>query len=49
MPNVVFPCAALIDSDSNEMALYYGCADTSVGVAYVDMDGLVDFIRKNSF
>jgi len=49
VPNVVFPVAALIDEKKNEMTLYYGCADTCIGVAYADMDELLDFIKKNSF
>jgi beta-1,4-mannooligosaccharide/beta-1,4-mannosyl-N-acetylglucosamine phosphorylase len=49
VPNVVFPCAAVIDKKRNEMALYYGCADTCVGVAFADMDEIVKFIKKNSF
>ncbi len=49
IPNVIFPCAALIDEKKNEMALYYGGADTCVCVAYADMDELVKFIKDNSF
>ena len=33
VPNVVFPCAAL--QDGERVAVYYGAADTVVGMAFV--------------
>lgn len=47
--NVVFPCAALCDADTGRMAIYYGCADTVVGLAYTTVDELIDYIKENSF
>ncbi len=32
VPNVVFPCASLQDGD--QVAVYYGAADTVVGMAF---------------
>ncbi|NQT26776.1 glycoside hydrolase family 130 protein [candidate division KSB1 bacterium] len=46
--NVVFPCAALCDQDSNKLAVYYGAADTVVGLAFAKVDELVDLIKKTS-
>lgn len=46
--NVVFPCAALCDADSGKMAVYYGAADTVVGLAFAKIDELVDFIKAKS-
>ena len=48
VPNVCFPCAAIID-DSRRMTLYYGCADTCVGVAYADLDEIIAFTKERGF
>jgi beta-1,4-mannooligosaccharide/beta-1,4-mannosyl-N-acetylglucosamine phosphorylase len=48
VPNVVFPCAALHDAETGKIAIYYGAADTVVGLAYANVNELVDFIKKNS-
>jgi len=34
VPNVVFPCAALVDRASDRLTVYYGGADTVVGMAH---------------
>ena len=47
VPNVVFPCAALTDSATGRIAIYYGAADTSVGVAFTTVDETIDFIKKH--
>ncbi len=47
VPNVVFPCAALADSETGRIAIYYGAADTSVALAFTTVDEVVDFIKKN--
>lgn len=49
VPNVVFPNAAILDEKTGRLALYYGCADTSVGLAYARLDELVDHIKKTSY
>jgi beta-1,4-mannooligosaccharide/beta-1,4-mannosyl-N-acetylglucosamine phosphorylase len=46
--NVVFPCAALSDSDTGKISIYYGAADTVVGLAFTYVDELIDFVKKNS-
>ncbi|MGL4345135.1 MAG: glycoside hydrolase family 130 protein [Cellulosilyticaceae bacterium] len=48
VPNVVFPCAALTDSDTGRIAIYYGCADTVTGLAFAQVDELVEYIKANS-
>ncbi|NLL43996.1 MAG: glycosidase [Firmicutes bacterium] len=48
VPNVVFPCAALVDSATGRLALYYGGADTVTAVAYGYVEELVQFIKDNS-
>lgn len=47
-PNVVFPCAALCDAPSGRIAIYYGGADTVVGLAFAQVDELIEFTRSNS-
>ena len=47
--NVVFPCAALCDADTGRISIYYGAADTVVGMAHTTVDELVEFIKKNSY
>ena len=41
VPNVVFPCAALCDSDTGRIAIYYGCADTVTGLCFTTVDELM--------
>jgi beta-1,4-mannooligosaccharide/beta-1,4-mannosyl-N-acetylglucosamine phosphorylase len=45
VPNVVFPCAALVDREADRMAIYYGAADTVVGLAYAQLSELLGFVR----
>jgi len=49
VPNVCFPCAALVDEASGELALYYGAADTYVAVAYASVPEIVEFVKANSY
>ena len=44
VPNVVFPCAALADSATGKIAIYYGCADTVTGVAFCEVNEMIEFI-----
>lgn len=48
VPNVAFPCAALTDADTGRIAIYYGCADTVTGLAFAQVDELVEYIKNNS-
>jgi beta-1,4-mannooligosaccharide/beta-1,4-mannosyl-N-acetylglucosamine phosphorylase len=48
VPNVVFPCAALCDSETGRLAVYYGSADTVTGLAFADIYELIDYIKSNS-
>lgn len=47
-PNVTFPCAALSDPATGRLVIYYGAADTTVCLAYAQVEELVDFIKTNS-
>jgi len=46
VPNVCFPCGALTDSETGRIALYYGCADSYVGLAFTTIDEIWDYILK---
>lgn len=46
VPNVIFPCAALCDGE--KVAVYYGAADTVIGLAFGYLDEIVAFTKDNS-
>ena len=46
VPNVVVPCAAL--SDGERVAVYYGAADTVVGMAFGYVKEIIEFVKNNS-
>lgn len=46
VPSVVFPCAALVDSETNRMAIYYGAADTNTALAFTTVDDVVEYVKK---
>lgn len=46
VPNVVFPCAALVEG--NRVAIYYGAADTVTCLAFAHLDELVEFASLQS-
>ena len=45
VPNVVFPCAALVDRDADRVSIYYGAADTVTCLAHAHLSELVAFAR----
>jgi beta-1,4-mannooligosaccharide/beta-1,4-mannosyl-N-acetylglucosamine phosphorylase len=46
--NVCFPCANLVDEPTGRIAIYYGCADTVVGLAFTTVDDVMDYLKNNS-
>ena len=48
VPNVVFPCATLQDEATGRIAIYYGAADTHVGLAFTTVDEVVKYIKAHS-
>jgi beta-1,4-mannooligosaccharide/beta-1,4-mannosyl-N-acetylglucosamine phosphorylase len=48
VPNVVFPCAALLDRPSGRLTIYYGGADTVVCLAHGFLPEVIDFIKARS-
>jgi beta-1,4-mannooligosaccharide/beta-1,4-mannosyl-N-acetylglucosamine phosphorylase len=45
VPNVVFPCAALVDRAADRVTIYYGGADTVVCLAHGHLSELLEFVR----
>lgn len=48
VPNVTFPCAALVDPPTGRLAVYYGCADTVTGLAFSRVQDVIDFVRRSN-
>ena len=48
VPNVCFPCATLQDADTGRIALYYGAADSYVGLAFTELEPIVNYIKDHS-
>ena len=46
VPNVVFPCAAL--QDGERVSVYYGAADTVVGLAFGYIHEILEFTKRTS-
>ena len=46
--NVVFPCATLQDADTGRIAIYYGAADSYVGLAFTTIDEVVSYVKEHS-
>jgi beta-1,4-mannooligosaccharide/beta-1,4-mannosyl-N-acetylglucosamine phosphorylase len=46
-PNVVFTCGAIVRGD--QVWMYYGAADTCVGLAIAKLDDLLDFVHEKDF
>ena len=44
VPNVCFPCANLVDSETGRIAIYYGLADTHTGICFTTVDMVMDFL-----
>ena len=48
VPNVCFPCATLQDADTGRIAIYYGAADSYVGLAFTKLEEIVAYIKDHS-
>ena len=48
VPNVTFPCATIHDAETGRIAVYYGAADSYVGLAFTTVDEVVDYIKDHS-
>jgi predicted GH43/DUF377 family glycosyl hydrolase len=45
--NVVFPCGYTRGSDGDTINLYYGCADSCLGLATASIKSLLDWLERN--
>lgn len=48
VPNVTFPCATIHDAETGKIAIYYGAADTYVGLAFTKVDEIIAYIKEHS-
>ncbi|MEA3223296.1 MAG: glycoside hydrolase family 130 protein [Thermodesulfobacteriota bacterium] len=47
VPNVVFPCGAILEKD-NKIKIYYGVADTAIAMATADMEDIINLCLNSS-
>ena len=43
-----FPCATIHDPESGKIAIYYGCADSYVGLAFTQFEDIMAYIKEHS-
>jgi beta-1,4-mannooligosaccharide/beta-1,4-mannosyl-N-acetylglucosamine phosphorylase len=48
VPNVIFPAGAIGDLDKDELRIYYGCADTYIGLASGKLSEVIDLCKRNA-
>ena len=46
VPGVVFPTGAIVDEEENKLRIYYGAADSSIGMAVADLDDVLTYMSK---
>ena len=49
VPNVAFPCAALVDGSTDRIAIYYGGADTVTCLAFGNIPDIIAYIKADSY
>jgi predicted GH43/DUF377 family glycosyl hydrolase len=47
VPGVVFPCGLIHDAESDELRLYYGAADTCLGMATASLSEVLQFVLEH--
>ena len=47
VPNVAFPCAALVDAPTGRITIYYGGADTVTCIAHAYVPEIIEFVKAN--
>ena len=48
VPNVFFPCAAIVDAPTGRIALYYGAADTCTALCFCRAGEVLEFLKTHS-
>ena len=46
VPGVVFPCGSVHDASTGELRLYYGAADTCIGMATASLTDVLDYLHS---
>ena len=46
VPNVVFPCGLVRDDETDTLSLYYGAADTRIGLATADCSEVLEYLLE---
>jgi beta-1,4-mannooligosaccharide/beta-1,4-mannosyl-N-acetylglucosamine phosphorylase len=46
VPGVVFPTGAVLNKETNELRIYYGAADTSIGLATAQLSEILDYLKS---
>lgn len=44
--SIVFPCGAIVDGKTNELLIYYGAADSVVGLVTAKLDEVLDYLKQ---
>jgi len=44
--SIVFPCGAIVDGKTNEILIYYGAADSVVGLVAAKLDEVLDYLKQ---
>jgi predicted GH43/DUF377 family glycosyl hydrolase len=47
VPNVVFPCGWILEDDNDTIRMYYGAADTCIGVATASVQSLLEYLHRH--
>ena len=47
VPGVVFPCGLIHDTESDELRLYYGAADSCIGLATASLSEVLHFVVEH--
>jgi predicted GH43/DUF377 family glycosyl hydrolase len=45
--NVVFPCGCVLDPDRDTLRMYYGAADTCIGLATASLSNLLEWLKAH--
>ncbi len=45
---MTFPCATIHDSQTGRIAIYYGAADSCVGLAFTTVQEVAAYIKEHS-
>ncbi len=44
--DIVFPCGTVVDEDTNEISVYYGAADSVVGLTIANLGDIITYLKS---